>query len=465
MNEEAALLRAKFSELIDWERSKRRESILLAALSYAFIVSLVFLPARRVLPAGVSPLSLPIVSFVILAAAHFWRRPWRAKDSLAAFAALDRALRLDERALTAAEIIDRGEPSTAELYVLHEAGKKLKAADVRSLFKRKWSWQAFSAPALIALWFVLLWLGVGADFGAGGSKGGLAEKVKDFSRELEQKAEAQNLAETLKIARALKTLAEERLTGKASEERLQQNLAGIEKRLDALPPAPGGDFDLGGYTREEAAALKAELEAAKSRFRSASAASEKDLVERLESLPRLGEAIKRNGGAMENMGPGELQRLLDRLEREVAGELERRSLADVQQFLSLVLGGRESGEASSQAQIEGRARQDGARDKDRSGGKGELPGDQPGVKGQPGQPPAANAGAAARIPGVVGEGASSGITWRTEAKAGASKIPEQEAPASYRRQMEEDLAAEKIPPALKETVKKYFLSLDEKNRR
>ncbi|HTM09105.1 MAG TPA: hypothetical protein VL754_12000 [Verrucomicrobiae bacterium] len=463
MNDETALLRAKFSDLIAWERSKRRENILLAALAYAFIVALVFLPARRFLPAGVSPLSAPIFFFAVLAAAHFWRRRWRAKDSLTALAALDRALGLDERALTAAEIIHRGAPSPVELYVLHEAGEKLKAADVRSLFKRRWSWQALSAPALIVLWLALLWLGVGADFGAAGSKGGLAEKVKDYSRELEEKAEAQSLKESLKTARALKALADERLSGKASEEKFQQNLAGMEKRIDALPPAPAGDFDFGGYTREEAAALKAELEAAKSRLRSAPGGGEKDL--RLESLPRLSEAIQRSGGAMENMGPGELERWLDRLEQQIAGELERRSLADVRQFLSLILGGRDSGDASSQAEIEGHGRQDGARDQDRSAGKGKLPGDQPGVKLQGGQPPAPSAGAAARIPGVVGEGAGSGVTWRAEAKAGASKVPEEEAPASYRRQMEEELAAEKIPPALKETVKKYFLSLDDKNKR
>jgi hypothetical protein len=89
------------------------------------------------------------------------------------------------------------------------------------------------------------------------------------------------------------------------------------------------------------------------------------------------------------------------------------------------------------------------------------------VKGQPAQAPVATSGASTRITGALNPGPGSGVTWRSETKAGESKIPEQDAPASYRRQMEEELAAEKIPPALKETVKQYFSSLgaDEKKPR
>jgi len=463
---EAAALRKKFSELIVWERVKRREKILLAALSYAFIGALLFLPGRRLLPA-INPFYFPGLAFALFAAGHFWLRPWSDKDSVFAFAALDRALRLDERALTAAEIVQRGEATKAESYVVREAAKKLQAADVRTLFGREWSWHAFAAPALAALWLALLWLGVGADFGAGTTPRSVAEKVRQFSEELAQKAEAQKLAESVKIARALKAAADERLSGKTGDEKFGQNLTSIEKRLEALAPGGESDFDLGAYTREELAALKAELEAAQGRLRPSPSAGEKELLERLQSLPRAGEAMKRAGGAMENMGPGELRKLLERLEQESAGELERRSLADVQQFLSLLLKGDDSGDVPAEAQIRGRTAQQQTANQDRSGGKGELPGDQPGAKGGAARPPTARAGAATRVTGALGEGGGSGVTWRGEAKAGESKIPEQEAPASYRRQMEEELAAEKIPPALKETVKKYFLSLgsDEKNRR
>jgi hypothetical protein len=463
LSDEALALRGKFSELISWERAKRREKVLLAALAYAFIVAVAVLPARALFPAAVSPV-LPVAAFVLFTAAGLWLRPWKEKDSLGAVLALDRALGLQARAVTAAEIVRRDEVSVAERYVLHQADEKLQSADVRALFKREWPWQALAAPALVALWLALVWLGVGADWGGAAKPRTLAEKLKEYSRELEQKAEAEKLAESLKVARALKSAAEERITGKSGDEKLRENLAAIQKGLDRLAPAGADDFDLGGYTREEVAALKAELEAARGRARPG--AGEKELLDRLESMPRADEAMKRAGGAMENMSPGELKQLIDKLQQEAAAEMERRSLADVQQYLSLLLNDGRSGDASSEAEIAGRGAQQRSADKEKRGGKGELPGDEPGVKGGRGRPPQPSSGAAARVTGVPAEGASSGVTWRAEAKAGESRIPESDAPASYRRQVEEDLASEKIPPALKETVKKYFLSLDdEKNRR
>jgi hypothetical protein len=461
VSEDTAPLKEKFSELIAWERMKRREKLVLAALAYAFLIAVLLLPARYLMP-GATAIYIPLAAFILLAPIHVWRKRWRAGDSLAAYAALDRALGLGERAVTAAEIVGRETATTAERYVLRDAAEKLKSINVKALFRREWSWRALAAPALMALWLALVWLGVGADFGASASKPRtVADKVRDFSIELAQKADAQKLAESAKIASALKAVADERLSGKTNDEKLGQNLAAIEKRLDAMAQ-PEGEFDLGGYTREELASLKAELEAAKSRMRSDPRAGEQEFLERLQSLPRVGDAMKRARGATENMGPGDLRQLLDRLAEETAGELDRRSLADAQQFLSLLLNGGESGDARNDAQIAGRGARRGEAD-EKSGGQGELPGDQPGTKsgGVPVPPPPT--GPSTRVTGALGEGGGSGVTWRSEAKAGESKIPERDAPVSYRKQMEEELAAEKIPPALKETVKKYFLSLDAKN--
>jgi hypothetical protein len=461
VSDDTAPLKEKFSQLIAWERIKRRERILLAALAYAFVIALLLLPARYLMP-GAAVMYIPFAAFVLLAPVYLWRRRWRAADSLAAYAALDRALGLGERAVTAAEIVGREQQTTAERYVLHDAAEKLCAIDVKALFRREWSWRALAAPGLLALWLLLVWVGVGADFGADASKPRtVAEKVKDFSAELAEKAAAQKLAETAKIAAALKAMANERLSGKTSDEQLGQNLAAMQKRLDAMPAPSEGEFDVGGYTREELAALKAELEAAKSRLRPDPRAGDKEFLERLSSLPRAGEAMKRAGGAMENMGPGELRQLLDRLEQETAGELDRRSFADVQQFLSLLLNGGDSGDVPSDAQIPGRGARRGDADNEKSAGQGELPGEQPGTKSGASPPQQPGGGPATRVTGALGEGGGSGVTWRSEAKAAESKIPERDAPASYRKQMEEELAAEKIPPALKETVKKYFLSLDE----
>jgi hypothetical protein len=463
VSEEGSRLQKKFSELFAWERTRRREKILLAAASYALLVSLVLLPVRGALPAQVNPAYFPPVFFFVFAALQFFFRRWREIDSLRALSAVDRTLGLEERTITAAEILRQDAPGAPERYVLGEAGDKLKDVDVRALFKRQWSWQALSALPLLLLWLTVVWLGVGADFGARQSgPASLAGKLKDFSRELKQKAEAEKLAESLKIAEALRELAEERLAGKTGERALGEKLAAIEKRLGEKIPAGGeDDFDLGSRVSEDLAALKAELEAAKGPLRPGPRASEKDLLERLQALPRLSEAMEQGGWPMGNKGAQELQGLqgfLDKLERDLTGELDRRSLADARDFLSLLLRGGDRGESASE-KIPGTGEAAQNRSEERAGGQGQFAGDQPGTQARVSQPPPGRARGATELPGILGEGKSSGFDWRGEAKAGASKIPEQEVTAAYRRQVEEDLAVEKIPPALKETVKKYFLSL------
>lgn len=463
MSEEGLRLQKKFSELFAWERTRRREKILLAAASYALLASLSLLPVRGALAERLNPFYFPPVFFLVFAALQLFFRRWREIDSLRALSAVDRTLGLEERTITAAEILKENEPGAPERFVLGAAADKLKDIDVRALFKRQWSWQARSALPLLLLWLALVWLGVGADFGARRSEPpSLAAKLKDFSRELKQKAEAERLAESLKIAEALRELAEERLAGKTGERALGEKLAAMEKRLGEKIPAGGeGDFDLAGRAREELAALKAELEAAKGPLRPGTRASGKDLLERLQALPRLSEAMEQGGWPMGDMGAQELQGLqglLDKLERDLTGELDRRSLADARDFLSLLLRGGDRGELASEKILgTGEAAQN--RSEERAGGQGQFAGDQPGTQAEVSRPPPGRARAATELPGVLGEGKSSGFDWRGEAKAGASKIPEQEVTAAYRRQVEEDLAAEKIPPALKETVKKYFLSL------
>src|SRR5262249_51415161 len=226
LSEDAAALRGKFSELIAWERAKRMEKVLLEALAYAFLAALLLLPFRGLL-ARASPIYYPAAAFALFAAGLFYIRRWRPIDSLCAAAALDRALRLDARALTAAEIVNKNDVSTAERYVLREVAERLESVQVRTLFKREWSWPTLAAPALVALWIALIWLSVGNGLGTAAKSASPAEKLKDFAQELEQKSQAQKLAETLKLARALKALAQERLVEKTSEEQFRQNLAAM----------------------------------------------------------------------------------------------------------------------------------------------------------------------------------------------------------------------------------------------
>ena len=279
LSDDTHLLQRQLSELVDWERIKRREQILLTAFSYSLLVSLPVLPVRTLLPAWISPLYFPLISFLLLAPFSLLLQPWREKESLRALSALDHSVRLEERAITAWEILARRDRSIAEEYVLHEAGEKLTGVDVKALFRRQWSWHALLAPPLLVLWLALVWLNVGVDFGAGanGAKPvSVAQKLKEFSQELREKAEAQRLPESLKIARALQELAEERLKGKASDEKLGENLAAMRKQVEETAAVPGeSDLSLGAYTRDALSALKTELEALKGLQRPGSTMSEK----------------------------------------------------------------------------------------------------------------------------------------------------------------------------------------------
>ena len=461
MSDEALLLQRKFAELLRWERAKRRETILCRAVGFSLLVSLALLPARGLLPSSFSPIYFPIVPFLLVVPAYFFLRPWGPRESRRALFNLDRTLRLEERAITAAEILTRHEPSAVERYVLRATGERLKDLNVKAVFKRRWSWQTLAAAPLLLLWLALVWLDVGSvEFRATGSRpASLAEKLKQFSEELRRKSERQELVESLKVARALKEMAEERLKGQGSDQKLGEKLAAVKKQLERKGQEAEGGAKLGDYHRDALASLKAELDVMKGQFGRGSTIKESEMFERLSALPRLSEAMEQGRSPGDKAGGQGLKNFLDQLERDVAREMDRRALADVENFLALLLQGNQAGELPSESFPGGGREGENRSDNDKTGGKGELAGNQPGTPAGHAQTPPAGASAIARLQGILGAGKSSGFTLRGEAKAGASKIPEEEIAASYRRQVEEDLASEKIPQEMKETVKKYFLSL------
>jgi anti-sigma28 factor (negative regulator of flagellin synthesis) len=74
------------------------------------------------------------------------------------------------------------------------------------------------------------------------------------------------------------------------------------------------------------------------------------------------------------------------------------------------------------------------------------------------------AAAATQLKGMIGQGNSSGVALKGKPSAGKTEVPQEEVIATYRRQAEQELNTERVPEALKETIKKYFLSLDTQQR-
>jgi hypothetical protein len=151
---------------------------------------------------------------------------------------------------------------------------------------------------------------------------------------------------------------------------------------------------------------------------------------------------------------------LDKLEKQVTGELDRRTLLDAQQFLEQMMkqGQGEKGENNLRMAVPGE--RDSPGEGEKANNRSNLPGEEPGQR-EAGSPslPEFQPGAAAHVKGLLGEGSSSGLALKAKPSPGKSEVSQEEVIASYGRQAEAELNAEKVPEGLKETIKNYFLSL------
>ena len=161
------------------------------------------------------------------------------------------------------------------------------------------------------------------------------------------------------------------------------------------------------------------------------------------------------------MDAGELQNLLAQLEAQLKAELERLTQEEMQEFLaSLLASSRGEGREKAGEENAG-AEKNSAAGAEKQKGTGMLPGKEPGRKmeGMRDIAPLAN-NRASQLKGVVNEGDRTRLQVQgANNNIGVSKEKREEIPVQYRRQVERDLATEEIPDGLKDTIKKYFLSL------
>ena len=148
-------LEARISLLLGWEKRKRREATLTVALFYAFLAALA-VPLFVSLSPGWA-WAAPAAIFAVLTPCLLFTRRWRDRDTARALAALDRTLRLDERATTAWELLRRNETKAVALLVLRQASDML--AELRcagALSALVEDWHAWLLPPLLALWLAML---------------------------------------------------------------------------------------------------------------------------------------------------------------------------------------------------------------------------------------------------------------------------------------------------------------------
>jgi hypothetical protein len=466
LSTETEILRKKLSELLSWERRKRSEQILAGIFFCALLAALLMLPFHPFLPAAISRYLIPILVFCLLAPVFFIRQRWRLDDTARAVARVDKMLRLDERTLTAWELLERNETRATALWVLKEAREKLAVFDPRTLLRRNWSWQARLALPFLAVWLGLVWLGVGLQFESADEFSApktRAQKLREFARDLQERAKTEGLQESFRVGRELEQLAQQSLEAKADDEKLKTELAGMKKKVETT--GKSADQLAGTASQQDLRDLKAELEAARDILNMPGAAKgahelRKQWLDQLATLPQLKRQfdLQNRGGG--DLGHNDLKSFLDKLEKQATGELDRRTLLEAQQFLDQLMKEGEKDRGESDVQTAGQAKQDLPEDGEKTNNRSNLPGKEPGKREQ-GEPSLPNfkSGAAAHVKGLLGEGNSRGLELKGKPSAGKSEVSQDDVIASYRRQAEAELSTERVPEALKETIKNYFLSL------
>ena len=474
MSAETILLQEKLSQLLRWEKRKRREQVLLAVIFYSLAASLVALPVCALVLPGVSPWLVPGLFFIPLAPWHFFRRRWRRADGVRALARVDHALRLDERTITAWEILAREPARSPEFLVLREASTGLRRLEPRTLFPRQWSWQGYLLVPLFALWWALLWFDVALPSRSAmlpSIPTGNAQKLREYSRELQQKAEREGLRDSLKIGQELEKMARRQLEKQVSEEGFRRELSAMAKKIEAMGGAGSSDAEsmAAASSQGNLKDLKAELEAARDRLNFPAAESgtsqeESRWLERLAALPQLKRQFDLKGQRAQGFDKNEITSFLDKLDKQVSGELDRRTLLDAQQFLEQLVKPKQRDKEKSNVEVAGQGAADLPADGEEAKTRSNQAGKEPGRSGGAFQPvPNFGAGAAAQLKGTLGAGQSSGIMLKGKPEPGQSVLGQDEVMTLYRRQAEAELNTERVPEGLKETVKRYFLSLGREN--
>ena len=463
-------LRSKLASVTGWERRKRREQICAAAVSASLGLSLLLLPLHVLLPLAWLRWLVPLVFFSVLAPWFFYRRRWRRGDNARAAMLLDQTLALDERAVTAWELSERADSSPAAQLVFKQAEERLCTIEPRTLFPRGWSWPLSLAMTLFVVWFALLWLDFDRwDFSAERSAAPrtLAQQAREYSRELQEKARDQGLRESLKMGQELEKVARTSIENKTGDESFKRELAGMSKKFEEAANSASGEDSSAAETQASLRDLRAELAAARDLAQLPDlpkGAEEfgRQWMERLAALPQLKRQLDKADRAGQSPGRTELKAFLDKLDQQAAGELDRRALLDAQEYLQRMTkqGQGQKGEQLAHGNRPGEEdpTAEGVKEKNHNN----LPGKEPGKRTEEaGSLPEFRADATTRVKGVLGEGESRSMVFKGKPEPGKSTVPQAGVVASYRRQAEQELNSERVPEALKETIKNYFLSLGE----
>ena len=303
-------LEARISLLLGWEKRKRREATLTVALFYAFLAALA-VPLFVSLSPGWA-WAAPAAIFAVLTPCLLFTRRWRDRDTARALAALDRTLRLDERATTAWELLRRNETKAVALLVLRQASdmlEELRRAGALSALVEAGTPGCCRRCSRCGSRCSISTRGSSFRAQRRGIRLRLHEKLREFARELQQKAQSERLPKTLEAARELEKIAQRGIDAGTADEAVQKR-AGRRGQEDG-----GGKERLPG--RRRSAQLKAGASSTisgRSSKRRANRSTPGDgeaqsWQERLAGLSQLKKQLDRQQGGARELTRGELKAL------------------------------------------------------------------------------------------------------------------------------------------------------------
>jgi hypothetical protein len=119
-----------------------------------------------------------------------------------------------------------------------QAADRVKALEPKAVFPRQLSWREYLVLPLLALWLMLIWLEVGVPVD-GDIKlpraQALAHQLREFSRELQEKAKREGLSDSLQVGRELEKAAQKGIDAKTGDEKFKSELAGLTKKWAGQP--------------------------------------------------------------------------------------------------------------------------------------------------------------------------------------------------------------------------------------
>src|SRR5262249_17372518 len=152
--------------------------------------------------------------------------------------------------------------------------------------------------------------------------------------------------------------------------------------------------------------------------------SQQPWLDQLSMLPQLKRQFE-NGG--QTMRQDEAKSFLDKLNQQVNGELERRTLLEGQQFLQQLMKQGQERPAETNVQMAGRGRREEPGGDEKGQSRSNLPGKEPGKNDSDSRSlPEFQGGAAAHIKGMLNEGSSDGVVFKGKPGPGKSEVSQEE---------------------------------------